>query len=53
MLAPLEFCADNAAMIGRAAIEEYKKGNFSDIKSLEISPRNECKILKNMTTNQM
>ena len=53
MLAPLEFCADNAAMIGRAGVEEYKKRNFSDIKSLEISPRNECKILKNMTTNQM
>lgn len=40
LLAPLEFCSDNAAMIGRAGIEEYKQGNFSDIFSLDISPRN-------------
>lgn len=46
ILAPLEFCADNAAMIGRAGIEEYLAGNFSDVDSLEISPRNECPHLK-------
>ena len=46
ILAPLEFCADNAAMIGRAGIEEYLAGNFSDTRSLEISPRNECPHLK-------
>lgn len=49
ILAPLEFCADNAAMIGRAGIEEYLAGNFSDMLSLEISPRNECSHLKIMT----
>lgn len=49
ILAPLEFCADNAAMIGRAGIEEYLAGNFSDVNSLEISPRNECPHLKIMT----
>lgn len=40
LLSPLEFCSDNAAMIGRVGIEEYKKGNFSDLYNLEISPRN-------------
>lgn len=49
ILAPLEFCADNAAMIGRAGIEKYLAGNFSDTRSLEISPRNECPHLKIMT----
>ena len=49
ILAPLEFCADNAAMIGRVGIEEYLAGNFSDTRSLEISPRNECPHLKIMT----
>ncbi|ETD25035.1 tRNA (adenosine(37)-N6)-threonylcarbamoyltransferase complex transferase subunit TsaD [Helicobacter macacae] len=49
ILAPLEFCSDNAAMIGRAGIEEYLAGNFSDVNSLEISPRNECPHLKIMT----
>lgn len=49
ILAPLEFCADNAAMIGRAGIEKYLAGNFSDTRSLEISPRNECHHLKIMT----
>ena len=46
ILAPLEFCSDNAAMIGRAGIEEYLAGNFSDMRSLEISPHNECPHLK-------
>ncbi|WP_027327499.1 tRNA (adenosine(37)-N6)-threonylcarbamoyltransferase complex transferase subunit TsaD [Helicobacter pametensis] len=40
LLAPLEFCSDNAAMIGRVGVEEYKKQNFSDLFSLEVSPRN-------------
>lgn len=40
LLAPLEFCSDNAAMIGRIGIEEYKRKNFSNIFSLEVSPRN-------------
>ncbi|QOG12126.1 tRNA (adenosine(37)-N6)-threonylcarbamoyltransferase complex transferase subunit TsaD [Arcobacter sp. FWKO B] len=39
LLSPLEFCSDNAAMIGRCAIEQYNLGDFSDINSLDISPR--------------
>ncbi|HIY43637.1 MAG TPA: tRNA (adenosine(37)-N6)-threonylcarbamoyltransferase complex transferase subunit TsaD [Candidatus Helicobacter avistercoris] len=39
LLAPLEFCSDNSAMIGRVAVEEYLRGKFSDIKNLDISPR--------------
>lgn len=40
LLSPLEFCSDNAAMIGRAGIEEWKVKNFSDLFKLEVSPRN-------------
>ena len=39
-LADLEFCSDNSAMIGRVGVEEYLKGNFTDVASLDISPRN-------------
>ncbi|MDD6055532.1 MAG: tRNA (adenosine(37)-N6)-threonylcarbamoyltransferase complex transferase subunit TsaD [Helicobacteraceae bacterium] len=39
LLAPLEFCSDNAAMIGRVAVESYALGEFSDIKSLQTRPR--------------
>lgn len=40
LLAPLEFCSDNAAMIGRVGVEKYLKGNFADIFKVDISPRN-------------
>lgn len=39
LLAPLEFCADNAAMIGRVAVESYKCKEFSEIDSLQTRPR--------------
>ncbi|WP_299548783.1 tRNA (adenosine(37)-N6)-threonylcarbamoyltransferase complex transferase subunit TsaD [uncultured Helicobacter sp.] len=39
LLAPLEFCSDNAAMIGRVAVESYKRKDFSQIKSLQTRPR--------------
>lgn len=39
LLSPLEFCSDNAAMIGRCAVEQYKIGEFTDINTLDISPR--------------
>ena len=39
LLSPLEFCSDNAAMIGRCAVEQYKIGDFTDINTLDISPR--------------
>lgn len=46
MLAKMQFCTDNAAMIGRAGIEEYKNGHFSDVDSSEISPHSDCSYLK-------
>lgn len=39
ILAPLEFCSDNAAMIARAGVEKYKKRDFVSYKELKISPR--------------
>jgi N6-L-threonylcarbamoyladenine synthase len=33
---PLEYCADNAAMIGRYAVEAYKKGLFIDPYKIDI-----------------
>ena len=38
-LAKLEFCSDNAAMIGRYAIEAYKMGYFTNIEDLKVSPK--------------
>lgn len=37
--ADLEFCSDNAAMIARAGISKYKRGEFCDINELKIQPR--------------
>lgn len=39
-LAPLEFCADNALMIARAACALYERGEFASIKDNIISPKN-------------
>lgn len=36
--APLKFCSDNAAMIARAGLYKYQKGEFSDPLTLEIFP---------------
>lgn len=35
-VAPLEYCSDNAAMIGRCAIEAYKKGEFEDACNIKV-----------------
>lgn len=35
-VAPLEYCSDNAAMIGRYAIEAYQKEYFIDINKIDI-----------------
>ena len=35
-VAPLEYCADNAAMIGRYAVEAYKKGLFVEPYKIDI-----------------
>lgn len=39
LLAPLAFCADNAAMIGRAAIRQYEIGDFTPLSQAHISPK--------------
>ncbi len=39
LLSELKYCSDNAAMIGRVAIEMYKKKMFSSIEELDISPK--------------
>ncbi len=39
LLAPLEYCSDNAAMIGRVGIDMYKKNLFTIQDDLHISPR--------------
>ncbi len=40
LFAPLEFCSDNAAMIGRCAVESYHLGEFTALENLSISPKN-------------
>lgn len=40
LLAPLEFCSDNAAMIGRAAIEDYLQKNFTPLNEAQVTPKN-------------
>lgn len=42
LLAPLEFCSDNAAMIGRCAVEEFIRGNFLNYNEIAVNPR--CKL---------
>ena len=39
LFASLEFCSDNAAMIGRCAVESYKIGDFTTLENLNISPK--------------
>ena len=39
MLAPLEFCSDNALMIARAGREKYFKKEFIKHGELTINPR--------------
>lgn len=43
LFAPLEFCSDNAAMIARASVEEFKAGRFIDPAQIEIRSRVEFK----------
>jgi len=38
-VADLQFCSDNAAMIGRCAIEAYNLGKFANLDEIEINPR--------------
>ena len=39
LLAPMEFCSDNAAMIGRVAIEQYLINDFVTIEDIEVQSR--------------
>ena len=39
LFAPLEFCSDNAAMIGRCALESYKCAELTTLENLNISPK--------------
>jgi N6-L-threonylcarbamoyladenine synthase len=39
LLSELKYCSDNAAMIGRVAVEMYKNKMFSSLDSLDISPK--------------
>jgi len=39
ILAPLEFCSDNAAMIARVAVEQYKSKEFISLEDIDISSR--------------
>lgn len=38
-LAPLEYCSDNAAMIGRVALESYQREHFVRLEDLGVRPR--------------
>ena len=39
LLSELQYCSDNAAMIGRVAVDMYKKKMFSSLEELDIAPR--------------
>jgi len=39
LLAPMEFCSDNAAMIGRVALEQYLINDFVDIDKIDVQSR--------------
>ncbi len=39
ILAPLQYCSDNAAMIGRVAIEQYLQNDFTPFDNLDVQSR--------------
>ncbi len=39
ILSELQYCSDNAAMIGRVGVDMYKQKLFSEMKDLDISPK--------------
>jgi N6-L-threonylcarbamoyladenine synthase len=43
-VAPLEFCADNAAMVGRYGVDALGKGLVVEPKNLKVSPTKRLKI---------
>lgn len=42
ILAELKYCSDNAAMIGRVAVEHFIRGQMGDYRNIPINPR--CKL---------
>lgn len=38
-LSELKYCADNAAMIGRVAVEQYKQKDFITIQNIDVQSR--------------
>lgn len=38
-LSQLQYCSDNAAMIGRVAVEQYKTGDFTPLNELDVFSR--------------
>ena len=46
LLAPLKFCSDNAAMIARAGLAKFKRGEFSEYNALQINPTCDFENLK-------
>jgi len=41
ILSELKYCSDNAAMIGRVAVEMFERKMFSSLEELDIAPRSE------------
>jgi len=39
LLAPLKYCSDNAAMIGRVAVEQYKNNDFVHFNEIDVLSR--------------
>lgn len=39
ILSELKYCSDNAAMIGRVAVEEYNRKNFVSIQEIDVKAR--------------
>ena len=38
-LSELKYCSDNAAMIGRVAVEQYKQNDFITIENIDVQSR--------------
>ena len=41
LLSELQYCSDNAAMIGRVAVDMYKQNIFSSLESLAVAPKSQ------------
>ncbi len=39
LLTELKYCSDNAAMIGRIAVEMYQQNNFTELNELKANPK--------------